>query len=104
MMKRKKKNGTIYISGQVSGNPKYREQFAAKERMLKFLNWKVVNPVKHEKDGKEWSYYLKKDIRKLLKCDTIYMMKGWSKSKGARLERIVADSLGMKVIYEEERR
>lgn len=99
MMKKNKGNGTIYISGPVSGNKKYREEFEMAERMLKFLKWKVVNPVKHEKEGKEWDYYLKKDIRKLLKCDAIYMMRGWSSSKGARLERIIAQELGMEIIY-----
>lgn len=103
MVKKNKGNGTIYISGPVSDNARYREQFGAAERLLRMKGWKVVNPVKHEKEGEEWEYYLKKDIKKLLKCDTIYMMKGWSKSKGARLERIIADNLGMRIIYEENK-
>lgn len=103
MMKSTEKRGRIYISGPVTDNTRYREQFGAAERLLRIKGWKVCNPVKHEKDGNEWSYYIRKDIRKLLKCDAIYMMRGWSKSKGARLERILADSLGMRIVYEEER-
>lgn len=102
MMKSKGKYGRIYISGPVTGNSRYREQFGRAERLLALEGWKVCNPVRNERDGMEWSWYLRRDIRKLLKCSAIYMMRGWTRSRGARLERTVASSLGMAVIYEED--
>ena len=49
-----------------------------------------------------WNYYMRKAIPQLLECDGIYMLDGWDKSKGAKLERIIALELGIDVFYEED--
>ena len=59
-----------------------------------------VNPVKNVPLQKSWEYYMRTDIVKLMCCDSIYMLKGWRSSKGARLERYIARKLGFGVIYE----
>lgn len=41
------------------------------------------------------------DIELLLSCDGIYMLKGWEKSKGAKLEHEIATALKIKMMYEE---
>lgn len=87
-----------YISGAVSNDPDYRMKFLYAEYQLKSRGFKVLNPVKHEKDGKAWDYYLRKDIRKLTKCDGIILLDDWYESRGARLELKVASGLGMKVL------
>jgi len=43
-----------------------------------------------------------RDIQHLLTCDTIYLLKGWEESKGARAELAVAKWRGLDVLYEED--
>ena len=40
---------------------------------------------------------MKKDLRKLLKCNGIILLPDWKTSEGAMLEYLVADRLGYKV-------
>lgn len=46
-----------------------------------------------------WDYYMRKSIRKLLQCDAILMLPGWEDSRGAQLEKHIAEALGMVVLY-----
>lgn len=98
---RKKK--LLYVSGPMSSHP---EDFnfpafnEAAER-LRAEGWEVVNPAdKGIVDGWEWEDYLRYDIKQICDCDAVYMLKGWPSSRGARLERKVAESLGLEVLYE----
>lgn len=90
----------IYISGKVTGNVGYYAQFMEAEQKLIKMGYSPVNPVKNVPGGQTWEYYLRNDIIKLMCCDSIYMLKGWRSSKGARLERYIARKLGFKIIYE----
>ena len=53
--------------------------------------------------GKEikipYENFLKFDLRILAACDAVFMMPGWEKSKGARMERDRAIKLGMPIYY-----
>lgn len=93
---------TIYISGAVSTDSNFREKFDKAEKFLLSKGFKVVNPVKNEADGKEWVYYMRKDIVKLMSCDCVYALSDWTKSKGARIELMLALDLGIEVIVEGE--
>lgn len=44
---------------------------------------------------------MKADIKLLMDCDAIYLLKGWEDSKGARIEKELAESLGYRIIKEE---
>lgn len=87
-----------YISGAVTTDKNYREKFSLAEKNLKARGFKVLNPIKGEKDGKVWSYYMRKDLKKLLKCDGIVLLQDWFISDGARLELTVAEAFGMEVL------
>lgn len=92
----------IYISGKITGTTDYKERFARAEEMLKSRGHEVVNPC-HIDDGgetKPWEWYMKRCIPLLTECDGIYLLKGWSESRGARLEWMVAKGLGMNVLTE----
>lgn len=89
----------IYISGSISDDKNYLEKFARVEKQLLQLDNEVVNPctLPHN-HGKTYEEYMKEDIKALLACDTIYMIPGWEKSKGAVFEREVAVMCGLEVL------
>lgn len=91
----------VYISGSITRDPDYREHFKAAEEKLRSLGMKVFNPAKFEADpDKSWEDYMKADIAQLTRCRAIYLLKGWKKSRGARLEYRIAKELGYLVIFE----
>lgn len=98
----------VYISGPMTGIPEFNfPAFFNKEKELKKSGWKVINPARIGKRiilkrNVEYQDYIKADLKGLFKCSTIYMMKGWQNSKGANLEKHVAEILLLKIIYEDE--
>lgn len=87
-----------YISGEVSNDPDFRKKFNQTEKNLKKQGLVVLNPVKYERNGKEWTWYLKKDVRKLSYCDGIILLYGWANSRGAMVEYSLATKLKLKII------
>lgn len=92
----------IYISGSITRDPDYRAHFARAEEKLRRQRLHVFNPAKNEPDpDKTWKDYMRHDIRQLLTCSAIYMLKGWRRSKGARLEYRIAKALGLIIMREQ---
>lgn len=46
-----------------------------------------------------WDWYLRRDLRELVKCGRIVTLPDWEKSRGAQLEHHVAQALGMEMVY-----
>jgi len=92
---------TIYISGPISGMPDgNRPAFAEMAATLRSKGWVVVNP--HDlfaADVEEsWEGYMRKDLAALLTCTHIVMLPGWELSRGAQLEKLVADAVGIQTL------
>lgn len=97
-----KKTIKIYISGSMSGIENYNySAFNKAELELQALGLVVINPatIKVE-DWKQWSDYMREALRMMLDANAIYLLKGWEESKGANIEKELAEKLGMKVMYE----
>ena len=103
--------GKIYISGPITGIKNWQEMFSAAENELVSLpgTFFIVNPltlsITLEKEFKligksepSYSDYMRRDLSRLLECDTICMLPGWQKSKGARFEYHLARLLGMAIL------
>lgn len=90
----------VYISGPMTGIAEHNfPAFNKAAYDLFVMGYDPVNPAdKGEIDGWTWEDYLRHDIELLVKCDAIFMLPGWESSKGAKLERFIADQLKMKVI------
>ncbi len=90
----------VYISGAMTGMPEYNyPAFFAAEEMLKEQGYDVVNPARSGvREGWCWGDYVREDLKWLVECDKIAMIPGWENSKGARLERHIAQNLEMPII------
>lgn len=51
-----------------------------------------------------WIIAMRDDIRALMSCEGIYLLNGWENSRGARLEKLIADGLDMFILYQNEGR
>ena len=93
----------VYISGAIAHYDleERKRAFAdAEDRLLK-AEYEPVNPFRNGlPDEAHWREHMRVDIRMLLDCECIYMLRGWELSKGAKLELDVASSCGIKVLFE----
>ena len=108
----------VYVSGAITGlAPEVaREAFAEACRRLSAQGHDPLNPYdippsagcacpgvapddQAPAGGKhQWCCYLRGDIEGMLGCDAIYLLPGWERSHGARLELTVASAVGLQVI------
>ncbi|ARB27262.1 DUF4406 domain-containing protein [Pseudomonas tolaasii] len=89
----------IYLSGPMTGLPDL--NFAAFHAMttnLRAGGHTVTNPAEINPNGGTWNDCMRRDIVALMDCETVATLPGWEHSKGARLEVLIAEHLGMKVV------
>ena len=94
---------SIYISGSITNNPNYISEFETAERKLLKQYDNVLNPADILKDlspDTPYSSYIRICLGFIDTVDTMYMMKGWEESKGARFEHEYAEIFGKEIIYE----
>lgn len=93
----------VYISGAIAHCDmiERREAFGRAEQFLRQLGYEPVNPFNNglPQPG-NWQDHMRVDIANLAGCQSIYMLKGWYRSKGAKLELDVASSCGLEVMFE----
>lgn len=95
--------GPVYIAGPMTGLPNYNyPAFQAMADKLRKADICVISP--HElfsgDTGLPWHVYMQAGLTALLKCKAVVLLKGWDKSRGAKLEREVAVACGMLVLEE----
>lgn len=99
-----------YIAGPMTGYPEFNyPAFHSAAAKLRAMGFDVVSPaelnpidagleVTEEYHAVLYPSFIKRDIAALMECDHIVMLDGWEKSKGASLERHIADVLGIEVV------
>ena len=96
----------IYISGKISGIPldEARIKFENAESDITGIGETPVNSMKigEYHPDKLWHEYMIEDISELFKCDAILLLPCWAESKGARIEKFIADELGLLIFRYDE--
>ena len=89
----------VYVAGPMSGLPDANyPAFMAAAQHLRGLGFDVFNPAENGLPADApWVDHMRVDISMLMQCDAVYMLDGWASSKGARLERTIALSLGFTI-------
>ena len=93
----------IYISGRISDNPNFTDDFFEAQKWLFEQGHKTINPSNLNIVFPDLNYkqYMALDYKLLEMADAIFMLHDWQKSKGACAELSYAKSLGKKVIYQD---
>lgn len=92
----------VYLSGPMRGIPNFNyDLFNEGAAALREAGVTVLNPAENfdGDQGREFSEYMRADIKMLMKATSIIMLPGWQDSAGARLEFQIAQSLGLEIAY-----
>lgn len=85
-----------YISGQITGLDieVARSRFNYAAQRLEEMGYDPVNPFDNGlSPDRKWTDHMRADLKLMLDCQTIYLLKGWQHSRGASLERHIAGEL-----------
>lgn len=96
----------IYISGPISSNPGYVQEFADAEKTIRGMGYDVVNPVeitrhlleKNLSPAELWRQCMIEDVKALKECDAIVLLdrKGLA-SRGMDVEIKIAVRFGIRI-------
>ena len=86
----------IYISGKITGDPNYREKFAAAEKFYYEQGAIVLNSATHP-GGMDRSDYMRICFAMIDSADTVVMLNDWPTSEGAKAEFAYAKYIGKNI-------
>lgn len=100
----KKRPSRIYMAGPMTGLPDFNfPAFNAAAGALRAIGQAVENPAENPKPSEPtWENYLRAALTQMLRCDSIMLLPGWEESRGALLEKHVAEALGMSVMFADQ--
>lgn len=83
----------IYLAGKITGNPEYREHFAAAKAELEAEGHIVLNPAELP-EGMSKAAYMRICFAMIDVADEIHTIPNWYNSPGARVETAYAEYIG----------
>lgn len=94
-----------YLCGPIDTAGKKEDNIYNMELATHFLRnvsrLNIINPIEENSTHSDWAYtdYLRADIKNMMECGAIILLKGWCQSRGARNELKIALELDMPVFY-----
>lgn len=95
----------IYLSGPMTGLPEFNyPAFAKAAQELRDEGYQVYNPQEYPWDGPLDQFPIRAAFAEYCeficeKADAIFMLPGWQNSKGAIVEKLLAERVGVEVVY-----
>ena len=105
---RKERQVRVYLSGPMKGYPNSNfPAFHSTAAALRARGLEVVNPAEigvstAENDPNFYNDCMRADLKAMMDCEAIALMRGWEASNGANLELHVAHRVGMRVLFVDE--
>ena len=90
----------IYLAGKITGNPEYRQQFAAAKAELEAKGHIVLNPAEPP-EGMSKAAYMRICFAMIDVADEIRAIPNWYNSPGARVETAYAEYIGTPICVAE---
>lgn len=89
----------VYISGPMTGIKDFNyPAFHAAERALRARGFAVENPANNpDPDPKTWENFMRMSVKQICECSTVVTLPGWTGSRGAKFEVLLAETLGLDV-------
>lgn len=100
-------NRRIYVAGPMTGLPELNyPAFHDATARLRDKGWHVENPAEnhdpHVDASCHWTAYMRMGLSQVATCHAIYLLPGWQQSKGASLEYMVAQQLGLQILVHDQ--
>lgn len=91
-----------YISGRITGLELQEAEanFENASNLIESIGMVAVNPLVGADQSKTWEQHMVRDIEMLMGCDAILMLNDWHESRGARIEKYIAEERGMLILYQ----
>ena len=89
----------LYIAGPMTGLREFNyPEFHRVDALLRRAGHQTINPARHEvRPDWTWADYMRHGIRDVTEAQGLALLDGWERSKGATLERDIADALALPV-------
>lgn len=88
----------VYLAGKITGEDEYREKFERAEGTLMEHGHEVLNPATMP-EGMTVRDYMAICTAMLARADAIALLPNWVNSRGAQIEKALAEYMGLKVLY-----
>lgn len=85
-----------YISGPITHNPGYRQEFEYAKQQLEAEGYIVLNPATLP-GGMTNLDYMRITLPMLLSADVVFFLPGWTASEGANIERMLSMYCGIEI-------